>query len=221
VYDRKLVSMGELLQALEHDWQGHEAVRRMCREAPKYGNDDDYADKWAVRIVNTYADEYEKHKTPKGGIFTAGLFSMTTYNFIGHETWATPDGRGTHDPLSAAIDPSNSTDLEGPTRLHKSAAKIDTWKMTNGILFNCKFPTMAVSSEREMSKWADLVRTYIMLGGQSVQYTVVDNEALKEAQKNPDEYRDLVVRTGGYSALFVELDKATQDSIIARTEHHF
>ena len=144
---------------------------------------------------------------------------MTTYNFIGHDTWATPDGRAKSDPLSAAIDPSNTTDLEGPTRLHKSAAKIDNWKMTNGILFNCKFPTNAVSSERELSKWADLVRTYILLGGQSVQYTVVDNEALKKAQKNPVEYKDLIVRTGGYSAFFVELDKENQDSIIARTEH--
>ena len=144
---------------------------------------------------------------------------MTTYVFIGSETWATSDGRGKGEPLSSAIDPSNATDLEGPTRLHKSAAKLDTCRTTNGILFNCKFTTAAVAGERELSKWADLVRTYILLKGQTVQYTVVDNEALKEAQKHPDEYKDLIVRTGGYSAFFVELDKETQDTIIARTEH--
>ena len=99
------------------------------------------------------------------------------------------------------------------------AAKIDTWRTTNGVAFNCKFTTAAVAGERELSKWADLVRTYILLKGQSIQYTVVSNEALKAAQIHPDEYRDLIVRTGGYSAFFVELDKETQDSIIARTEH--
>jgi pyruvate-formate lyase len=111
-------------------------------------------------------------------------------------------------------------DLEGPTRLHKSGAKIDTWRTTNGVLFNCKFTLAAVAGERELSKWADLVRTYILLKGQSVQYTIVDNEALKAAQEHPEQYKDLIVRTGGYSAFFVELDKETQNSIIARTEHH-
>ena len=105
--------------------------------------------------------------------------------------------------------------------MHKSAAKLDTWRTTNGILLNCKFPTSVVATERELSKWADLVRTYILLGGQTIQYIVVSNEALKAAQINPDEYRDLIVRLGGYSAIFVELDKETQDTIIARTEHQF
>ena len=103
--------------------------------------------------------------------------------------------------------------------MHKSAAKIDTWRSTNGVIFNCKFTTAAVAGERELSKWADLVRTYILLKGQAVQYTVVDGEALREAQKHPEEYKDLIVRTGGFSAFFVELNKETQDSIIARTEH--
>ena len=107
--------------------------------------------------------------------------------------------------------------LDGPTSLHKSASKIDTWRTTNGITFNCRFTTASVAGERELSKWADLVRAYILLKGQAVQYTVVDNEALKEAQEHPDEYRDLIVRVGGYSAVFVELSKETQDTIIART----
>jgi len=219
VYDKKEVSMAQLLEALDNNWVGYEDIRQKCRRAPKYGNDDDYADKWAVKISNAWMDEYEKHRSAHGGIYVGGLFSMTTYVFIGSETWATPDGRGKGEPLSSAIDPSNATDLEGPTRLHKSAAKLDTWRITNGVLFNCKFTTAAVAGERELSKWADLVRTYILLKGQSVQYTVVDGEALKEAQKHPDEYKDLIVRTGGYSAFFVELDKETQDTIIARTEH--
>ena len=220
VYDTKEITMDELIKALDSNWEGYEALRQKCRKAPKYGNDDDYADKWAMRISSAWMDEYEKHRTPKGGIFVGGFESMTTYVFIGNETWASADGRGTSEPLSSAMDPSPGVDLEGPTRLHKSGAKIDTWRSTNGVAFNCKFTTAAVTGEREINKWADLLRTYILLRGQSIQYTVVSNEALLEAQKNPNDYRDLIVRTGGYSAFFVELDKETQDSIIARTEHH-
>jgi pyruvate formate-lyase/glycerol dehydratase family glycyl radical enzyme len=219
VYDTKEITIDQLIKALDSNWVGYEDTRQKCRRAPKYGNDDDYADKWAVRMSSAWMDEYEKHRTPKGGIFVGGFFSMTTYVFIGSETWATPNGRGKSEPLSDAMSPSTGVDLEGPTRLHKSGAKIDTWRTTNGVAFNCKFTTAAVAGERELSKWADLVRTYILLKGQSIQYTVVSNEALKAAQVHPDEYRDLIVRTGGYSAFFVELDKETQDSIIARTEH--
>ena len=221
VYDQKEITMDELLKALDTNWVGYERIRQKCRQAPKYGNDDDYADAWAVRMSSAWMDEYEKHRCAHGGTFVGGFFSMTTYVFIGSETWATPDGRGKSEPLSDAMSPSMGVDLEGPTRLHKSGAKIDTWRATNGVLFNCKFTTAAVAGERELSKWADLVRTYVLLKGQSVQYTIVDNEALKEAQKHPEQYKDLIVRTGGYSAFFVELDKETQDSIIARTEHHF
>jgi len=219
VYDKKEVTMDQLLKAMDNNWVGYEDIRQKCLKAPKYGNDDDYADKWAVKISSAWMDEYEKHRTSHGGRFRCGLISMTVYVFLGSETWASADGRGKGDPLSSAIDPSNTTKLEGPTRMHKSAAKLDTWRTILGILFNCKFPTSVVSTERELSKWADLVRTYMLLGGQTVQYTVVNNEALKAAQVRPDEYKDLIVRTGGYSVFFVELDKETQDTIIGRTEH--
>lgn len=221
IYDKKGLTFDELLEALDNNWVGYQHAREKCRKVPKYGNDDDYADKWAVELARVWMDAYEKHRTPHGGKFVGGFYSMTNYAHMGRDTWATPDGRGKGEPLSSAIDPSNGVDLEGPTKMHKSAAKIDTWRTTNGVAFNCKFTTASVASERELGKWADLVRTYILLGGQSVQYTVVDGQALKEAQKHPDEYKDLIVRTGGYSALFVELTKEIQDSIIARTEHQF
>ncbi len=219
VHDKKELTFAQLLTALDNNWLGYEDIRGKCLNAPKYGRDDDYADKWMVELSKVWMDAYEKHKAAHGGIFVGGFYSMTSYTFIGRDTWATPDGRRKGDPLSSAIDPSNGVDLEGPTKMHKSAAKIDTWRTTNGILFNCKFTTASVASDRELAKWADLVRTYILLRGQSVQYTVVDGEALKKAQKRPDEYRDLIVRTGGYSAFFVELTKEIQDTIIARTEH--
>lgn len=220
IYDKKEITMKQLIEALDHNWEGCEEIRQKCHEAPKYGKDDDYADKWAVRMSEVWMDAYEKHRTFHRGIFVGGLFSTSTYVFIGSETWASADGRGAGEPLAAAIDPSNMTDLEGPTRLHKSAAKIDTLRTTNGIAFNCRFPLSTVGSERELSKWADLVRAYMLMGGQAVQYNVVSTEALMEAQVHPDDYKDLIVRVGGYSALFVDLDKDTQDTIIARAEHH-
>jgi len=221
VYDKKEVTFDQLLKALDNNWVGYEEVREKCRKAPKYGRDDDYADKWAVRISEVWMDAYEKHRAAHGGRFVCGFFSMTSYTSMGEETWATPDGREKGDPLSSAIDPSNGVELEGPTKLHKSAAKIDTWRTTNGVLFNCKLPISVVEGERELAKWSDLVRTYILLKGQSVQYTVVDGSALREAQKHPEKYKDLIVRTGGYSAFFVELTKEVQDTIISRAEHQF
>ena len=219
IFTTKECNFDTLLKALDNNWAGYESLREKCRKAPKYGNDDNYVDKWANEIARVWIDAYEKHRTPHGGKFIGGFYSMTNYAHMGRDTWATPDGRGSGEPLSSAIDPSNGVDLEGPTRMHKSAAKIDTLRTTNGVAFNCKFTTAAVTSERELSKWADLVRTYMFLGGQSVQYTVVDGQALKEAQKHPEKYKDLVVRTGGYSALFVELTRDIQDTIIARAEH--
>ena len=144
---------------------------------------------------------------------------MTTYTWIGSETGATPDGRGLGEPLSDAASPTNHADVMGPTAVHMSVSKIDSLRSTNGLVFNMKFNTTTVSSRRDLAKWADLVRSYMMMGGQTVQYTVVDRETLVEAQKHPEEYKDLVVRTGGYSALFIDLSKEVQDTIIARTEH--
>lgn len=221
VYDKKEVTMEQLLKALENNWEGYENIRQKCLQAPKFGNDDDYADNWMSKLSNAWMDEYEKHKTAHGGTFVPGSYSLTAYVAIGGQTWATPDGRKKGEPISSATDPSNGVDLEGPTSLHKSASKIDTSRTVNGIAFNCKFTAAAVADERGLSKWADLVRTYILLKGQAVQYNIIDGESLKNAQKHPEEYKDLIVRTGGFSAFFVELNKETQDTIIARTEHQF
>jgi formate C-acetyltransferase len=218
-FDKKEVTFDRLIEAMDCNWEGYADIKEKCLRAPKYGKDDDYADKWAVAISSAWMDAYERHRTSHGGIFVGGFFSMSNYVWMGHDTWATPDGRSIGDPLSSAIDPSNGVDLEGPVRLHKSAAKLDTWRITNGTTFNCKFTTAAVSGERELAKWADLVRTFILLKGQSIQYTIVNSDALKKAQEHPDQYKDLIVRTGGYSAFFVELSKEIQDSVIARVEH--
>ncbi len=219
VYQTKQTTWDELLAALAADWEGYEELRQRCLRAPKYGTDDDFADGWAKRHLDMFFAAYEAHPTPRGGHYVCGLISMGSYIPLGKTTGATPDGRRAGDPLSDSTSPSLLAPALGPTAAHRSATKvIDTVHTPNGVTFNQKFNLAAVETERELSKWADLVRTYVESGGQSVQYNVVDAATLRAAQKDPREYRDLIVRVGGYSALFVDLSEELQDTIIARAD---
>jgi formate C-acetyltransferase len=144
---------------------------------------------------------------------------MGSYIPLGKQTGATPDGRRAGDPLSDATSPSLLAPALGPTAAHRSNTKaIDAVHTPNGVTFNQKFNLATVESERDLSKWADLVRTFVESGGQSVQYNVVDAATLRAAQKDPLQYKDLIVRVGGYSALFVDLSEELQETIIARAE---
>jgi formate C-acetyltransferase len=213
------ISWEDLLPALQLDWEGAQDLRRMCIEAPKYGCDDEYADSWVRTMLGMYSDAYERHPTPRGGHFVMGLISMANYVALGRWLGATPDGRCRGAPLADAASPSAFARHAGPTATHRSAARaIDGYHVPNGITFNQRFSTASISTPRELSKWADLVRTYMEDGGVQVQYTVVSREELMRAQQRPEEYRDLIVRVGGYSAVFVELSREVQDTIIARAE---
>ena len=148
-----------------------------------------------------------------------GLISMSNYVPVGKYTGATPDGRKSGEPLADATSPSRYAPNLGPTATHKSVARaIDPYRVPNGVTFNQRFNATAVMSERELSKWSDLVREFVESNGVEVQYTIVDSATLRDAQEKPQEYRDLFVRVGGYSAAFVELSREVQDSIIARAE---
>ncbi len=219
VYRTKQVSWEELLQALQRDWDGAEELRRKCIAAPKYGCDDEYADNWARAMLRMWYDAYERHTTPRGGHFVVGLISMANYVSLGRWLGATPDGRRSGERLADATSPSPYAPAASPTATHRSAARaIDGYHVPNGVTFNQRFGTASVSTPRELSKWADLVRSYMEDGGVQVQYTIVDSSDLKRAQEHPEEYSDLIVRVGGYSAVFVELSREVQDSIIARAE---
>ena len=219
IFRAKSVTWAELLAALRDNWQGHEALWRKCLAAPKYGCDDEYADGWAARMLGLLYDAFERHHTPRGGRFVVGLISMGSYVTLGRKLGATPDGRRRGERLADAASPSPFAPPAGPTATHRSVARvIDPYRTPNGVTFNQRFNATAVGGPRELAKWADLVRAYVEAGGQEVQYTVVDGEALRQAQLRPTEYRDLVVRVGGYSAVFVELSQELQDSIIARAE---
>ena len=219
IFRTKSATWEELLAALRDNWEGHEALWRQCLAAPKYGCDDEYADGWTACMLGLLYDAFERHHTPRGGRFVVGLISMGSYVTLGRKLAATPDGRHRGERLADAVSPSPLAPPAGPTAAHRSVARaIDPYRTPNGVTFNQRFNATAIGGPRELAKWADLVRAFVEAGGQEVQYTVVDGEALRQAQLRPAEYRDLVVRVGGYSAVFVELSKELQDSIIARAE---
>lgn len=218
IYETKETSWRKLLSALENNWEGYEMLRQKCIQNPKFGEDDERADKWTSEISNIFFDAYEKHPTTRGGKFVCGFISMGHYITKGEQTGATPDGRKKGEPLSDAMSPSIYTKPYGPTATHNSAAKIDTFRTLNGVAFNQRFNKSSLLSERALNKWMALVKTYFQQGGQQIQYSVVDPDELREAQKYPERYKDLIIRVGGFSAAFVDLDKKAQDSFIKRAE---
>jgi formate C-acetyltransferase len=227
IYETKQVTWDELLDALHHNWEGYETVRQKCLSAPKYGIGNTYADDHTREVLETFFTTWESFNVPrsfdgsaKRGPFTSGLISMSYHVIWGEVTGATPDGRKAGEPLASACTPSNYAPALGPAATHLSVARaIDTAHTVNGIIFNQKFSPTSVLNERELSKWMDLVKTYIDLGGQQVNYNIVSGKTLLDAQAHPKQYLDLFVRVGGYSARFVDLSKELQDEIIARAEH--
>jgi len=219
IYQTKASSWDEILNALTNNWEGFEDLREKCKNAPKYGCDDEYADNWTKRILEMYYAAYEQYQTPRGGHFVMGLISMGNYVTIGRETWATPDGRKTGERLADSTSPSPYAPNYGPTASHNSVVRaVDPYHVPNGQTFNQRISASSINTARDINKWAYLVREFVDRQGISVQYNVIDSAILREAQEHPEAYRDLLVRVGGYSALFVELSREIQESIINRAE---
>jgi formate C-acetyltransferase len=219
VFEEKKITLKQLKEALAANWQGYEHIRKMCLEAPKYGNDDDYVDSIAVDLYNFFANEVQKYFTIRGAPFIPAAISITSQWAGGAITGATPDGRLAGEVLAdGGASPMRGRDVNGPTAVIKSASKINQYRFQS-VLLNMKFHPSALSSTEDLRKLAFLIKTYFNLGGKHIQFNVVSRETLIEAQKHPENYRDLVVRVAGYSAYFVELSKSIQDEIIKRTEH--
>jgi len=219
LFDKKKLTMEELRDLLKKNFEGSEKIRRMLwNQTPKYGNDDDYADSIAQLIFKAYFDVLDGRPNTKGGEYRVNLLPTTVHIYFGRITGATPDGRKAGEPLSDGISPSQGADKNGPTAVIKSVAKIDHAK-TGGTLLNQKFMPQLLADEAGMDKLAHLVRTYFKLGGHHIQFNVVDGETLRKAQKNPEKYKDLIVRVAGYSDYFADIGKELQDEIIKRTEH--
>ena len=219
VFDRRTMSMGELLDALAKNFEGCENLRlRLWNRTPKFGNDDDYADAILQEVFDAFFDEVNGRPNTKGGRYRVNYLSTTCHVYFGSMTGATPDGRKAHQPHSDGISPVQGADRHGPTSVIKSAAKMDHLR-TGGTLLNQKFTPQLLKGDAGLDRVAQLVRSYFRLDGHHIQFNVVTAETLRAAQAEPEKYRDLIVRVAGYSDYFCDLTRALQDEIIARTEH--
>ncbi len=229
VFDDAQITQPELAKALAEDFDGmeNEQLRqRLINFAPKYGNDDDAVDQLLADAYQVYIDELEQFvntrhgRGPIGGGYYAGTSSISANVPFGASTMATPDGRKAKTPLAEGASPSSGSDRLGPTAVYNSVGKIQANKILGGVLLNQKLSPAAVASEGDKLKLSMLIRTFFNHHkGWHVQYNIVSRETLLAAKKNPEQYRDLVVRVAGYSAFFTALSPDAQDDIIARTEH--
>ncbi|WP_410506392.1 trans-4-hydroxy-L-proline dehydratase [Haloimpatiens sp. FM7315] len=221
VFDKKNISMEELLKALKENFKDEEVIHNLVsNRTPKYGNDDDYADDIMQSIFEAYYEEVTGRKNMKGGHYRIDMLPTTCHVYFGSVMGASPDGRKAKEPLSEGISPSKGADRLGPTAVVKSAAKMDHMK-TGGTLLNQKFTPKVLEGEDGIKNLSSLVRGYFKLDGHHIQFNVVDKAILLDAQKNPDNYKDLIVRVAGYSDYFNNLNKDLQDEIIERTEQSF
>jgi trans-4-hydroxy-L-proline dehydratase len=220
VFDKKKLSMNELLSALKNNFNGQKELHdKLLFETPKYGNDDDYADDITREVFEIYIKAVDGRPNTKGGYFRINLLPTTSHVYFGSVTRATPDGRLAFEPLSEGISPVQGADIHGPTSVIKSASKIDHLR-TGGTLLNQKFTPQLLETDDGILKAVQLVRTYFRLDGHHIQFNVVTVETLRKAQKHPEKYRDLIVRVAGYSDYFVDLSESLQNEIIRRTEQN-
>jgi formate C-acetyltransferase len=220
VFDEKKLTMKELVEALERNFKGKEVLRQtLINEAPKFSNDDDYADELSREAAAVYCQEVSRYRNTRGGTYRPGLYSVSANVPFGLNVGALPSGRKAKTPLSDGVSPAHGTERSGPTGIVKSVAKLDHTIVTNGTQLNMKFSPKVLSDAKGKRNLAALIRTFFDLGGWHVQFNVVSADTLKAAQKDPDAYRWLIIRVAGYSAFFVELDKGVQDDIIDRTEY--
>ncbi len=221
VFDEKKFTMEELMEAMEHNFEGYDMIANLVRnKTPKYGNDDDYADDIMKDVFNFYQKTVTGRPNMKGGTYRINMLPTTCHVYFGEVMNASPNGRLAQKPVSEGISPEKGADTHGPTAVIKSCSKMDHLR-TGGTLLNQKFTPSVVKGEEGLDNMANLVRSYFNMDGHHIQFNVIDRETLIQAQKHPDEYKDLIVRVAGYSDHFRNLSKALQDEIIERTEQSF
>lgn len=218
VFDHKNVNMKDLLQALRNNFEGSEPLRqRFLNKTPKYGNDNDYADSLMSAIFEAYFEAIDGRPNTRGGHYRINLLPTTVHIYFGKVTGATPDGRKAGEPISEGVSPVQGADRNGPTAVIKSVAKMDHVR-TGGTLLNQKYTPHLLADEDGLNKLASLIRAYFRLDGHHIQFNVVSARTLRDAQKHPEKYRDLIVRVAGYSDYFVDISADLQNEIIHRTE---
>ena len=220
VYEDRQVEMGQLVEALRANFEGHESLRQtLINKAPKYGNDDPYSDEIAREVSRFWTERAFGHVSPTGKRYRGGYLSWNYWIAYAPTTAATPDGRRRGQYLSNAVCPVNGADRRGPTSVIKSVGHLGLESAPNGASHTMGFSPSLMRSPEQRQKLMALLRAYGRVGGTCLQINVIDADTLREAQKHPDEYRNLLVRVTGYNAYFVGLGKEIQDEIIARESH--
>jgi formate C-acetyltransferase len=218
VFDKKTISMQKMIETLVTDFKEADKLRhQLINHTPKYGNDDDYADQHALEVFEIFHKAVDGRPTPRGGTFRINLLPTTSHVYFGSVTGATADGRKSGEPLSEGISPVQGADRNGPTAVLNSAAKLDHVR-TGGTLLNQKFTPQFFENDESIQKLVHLIRGYFRMDGHHIQFNVVTAKTLRDAQKHPEKYRDLIVRVAGYSDYFNDLSEELQNEIIRRTE---
>jgi formate C-acetyltransferase len=217
VFDEKQFELTRLVDILNHNFEGEEITRQfLMNKTPFYGNDDDEADDIMRATFELLFQTIDGKKNTKGTTYHMNMLSTTCHVYFGKKLGATPNGRLAHTPESDGTSPSHGADTNGPTAVIKSLSKMDQVK-TGGTLLNQRFLPSVLDGEEAIEKLMQLIKTYFKIGGHHIQFNVVDSETLKDAQRHPEEYKDLLVRVAGYSDYFIDLDQYHQEEIIART----
>lgn len=220
VFDDKTITTDQLMKAISVNFAGEEVLRqRIINNTPFFGNDDSKADDIAVKVYNDLFDLIDNRPNGKeGGKYHMNMLSTTCHNYFGNVMGATPDGRLAGKAISDGTSPAHGADTHGPTAVIRSLGKLDQIK-SGGTLLNMRFLPGLLSSDESIAKLGSLIRSYFSLGGHHIQFNIVDNATLIEARKNPEEYRDLMVRVAGYSDYFNDLHDNLKQEIIDRTEN--
>ena len=220
VFEDKRYTMEQMLEACAKNWENEEKMRQYIRNhTPFFGNDDEYADKIAVRVYDDLVKAIEGRPNTRGGKTQLNMLSTTCHNYFGSVCGATPNGRFAHFAISDGTSPAHGSDSHGPTSVIKSLGKLDQTK-SGGTLLNVRFVPQLLKREEDQKKLSSLIRTYFKFGGHHIQFNIVDTATLQDAQKHPEEYRDLLVRVAGYSDYFNDMTEQLQNEIIARTENN-
>lgn len=220
VFEDKDVTMDELIKACDNNFEGNERLRQLLLHKPeKYGNHQPHVDAIYKEMMDFVAENVQGWHDARGGYYAFGIDSQTMNIPHGAVTGALPDGRLAGEPFCDASSPMMGRDVNGPTATVKSVASMVDEKLHEGALYNLRFDPKGIQGEKGLDIVEGVIRTYFEDGGQHIQINVVDNETLKKAQKNPENYKGLMVRVAGYMAYFTELDKSAQDTIIYRTPH--
>jgi formate C-acetyltransferase len=232
LFENKLFTPQQLIHAMKTNFEnettsptGPEIRLTLINKVPKFGNDDDYADKWTVEIDEYLGSTYQKDfkssrfgKGPVPGSFALSLSSVTGNVAFGKSVGALPDGRRAGTPVNNGVSPANGMERSGPTALINSEAKLPSVWFQKGSIFNMRLSADSLATESGRSRVMALVKTHFRNDQYHIQFNVLDDETLREAQEKPEEYRDLMVRIAGYSAFFTPLNRELQNDVIARTK---